>query len=109
MIFKPSHLRRREIENMLLEKPFKSELKALGGVSAAYEVIIEPENKCTWYHGDKQIDDFQIKSGKYQIRSYGEHRRLIVNNMKPADFTSISCVSRGQRLIRFLSEQAQEV
>ena len=62
---------------MLQEKPFQSELKACGGHgqrSAVYEVEIDPEHKCTWYHGDTEIDSEQLALGKYQIRSYGKHR-----------------------------------
>ena len=93
---------------MLLEKPFQSELKPCGGHgqrSAVYEVEIDPAHTCTWYHGEKEIDNALISSGKYQIRSYGKHRRLIVNNMRATDFTCISVEARGQRLVRFLTDQ----
>ena len=94
---------------MLLEKPFKSDLKPCGGHgqrSAVYEVEIDPDHACTWYHGELEIGTAQMSQGKYQVRTYGKHRRLIVNNMRAVDFTSIAVEARGQRLVRFLCDQS---
>ena len=52
-------LRRRQFENQLNEKPFKSELKDCGGFSQNFlvlEVKVDPEIPIRWYHGEKEIN-----------------------------------------------------
>ena len=51
-------LRQRQFDELMLEKPFKSELKDCGGFitnSVVYEVEVDPDVPVKWYHGEKEI------------------------------------------------------